>query len=273
MKESSIELFLEKLPYYSIRLAFAILLFVIGFWLVNFIKRIIRKRMIKREVDPSIREFVIPIIDFLLKLMVILTAIATVGIEVTSFSAVLVGLAAGVGLSLQGSLSNFAGGLLIIFFKPFKVDDYIEAMSNSGTVQSISILYTTIITDNQQIVVLPNSSLLNGPIKNYSVMPTRRLDLKIGISFNEDLNKTLELMRNMLKNEPLILKDKPITVEVQEFTDSKINLVIRAFTRREDYWNVYYKMHKLAFETLAGNDIALTPTPSKMLVSEKDNKK
>lgn len=267
--EERFEWLFEKLMQFGLKLLVAILLFLGGMWLASKLKNLIRRRMIKRQVDPSIREFLIPILDVLFKIMVLLTAVAAVGIEVTSFSAIILGLAAGVGMSLQGSLANFAGGLLIIFFKPFKIDDYIEALGNSGTVKSISILYTTLITDNQQMVVVPNSILLNNPIKNYSVMPTRRLDIKIGISFNENLEKTIEVLKKMLENEPEILKDKPITVEVQEFTESRINLAVRGFTKREVFWDTYYKLHKQTFETLKGHDISLTPTPSKMIVSDK----
>src|SRR5690606_19053220 len=127
----------------------------------------------------------IPILDIVFKILVILTAINTVGVQITSFAAIMAGLAAGIGLSLQGSWSNFAGGILIILYKPFKVGDYIEALGHGGTVESISILYTTIVTPNQQVVVLPNSSLLNSPIMNYSVMPNRRLDIKVGISYRD----------------------------------------------------------------------------------------
>lgn len=254
---------------FAVNLGFALLIIAIGFWLSSRVRKILRNRMIKREVDPSFREFVLPIVDFVFKLFVVVTAIGTVGIKVTSFAAILAGLAAGVGLSLQGSLSNFAGGLLIIFFKPFKVGDFIEAQSQSGTVRSISILYTTLVTVQQQMVVLPNAALLNGPIKNYSVLPIRRLDIKIGLSYGEDLNRALSLLREMFEQEPKILKAKEITVEVDEFTDTRIKLALYAFTKSEDYWETYYKLHKRAIELLTAQDISITPTPAKMIVEDK----
>ncbi|HUH35755.1 MAG TPA: mechanosensitive ion channel domain-containing protein [Moheibacter sp.] len=261
---------LPDLLKFAVNVGVALLIFIVGFWLGYQLKNVIRKRMVRREVDPTIREFVLPIFDFLFKLLVIVTAIGALGIKVTSFAAILAGLAAGIGLSLQGSLSNFAGGLLIILFKPFKVGDYIEALSHSGTVNAISILYTTITTDHQQTVVLPNSSLLNNPIKNYSILPTRRMDIKIGVSYNEDLDKTILILRQMLEQEALVLKDKPITVEVLELTDYRINLAVRAFIKRENYWSVYFKMHKKTIEILRENNIVATPSPSKMIVSEKE---
>lgn len=266
MNTEKFEWLIEELIRYGIKFGIAILIIAFGFWIGNRLKNIIRNRMIKREVDPSIREFVLPIIDVIFKVLIILTAINTVGIQVTSFAAIMAGLAAGVGLSLQGSLSNFAGGLLIILFKPFKVGDYIEALSNSGSVESISILYTTIVTDGQQVVVLPNSALLNNPIKNYSIKDTRRLDIKIGLSYNEDLKKAQEILKDMLKNEPAVLQNKPIIVEIIEFTDTKINLAVRAFVKREDYWNTYFKLYKETKETLDKNGISISLPPAEMRI-------
>lgn len=269
MKESSIEWFIEKLPQFGIRVMFALLILTGGFWLASRLKVFFRNRMIKREVDPSIREFLLPIIDTILKILIILTAISTVGIEITSFSAIMLGLAAGVGMSLQGSLSNFAGGLLIIFFKPFKIGDYIEALSNSGTVESISILYTSLITDKQQLVILPNSSLLNNPIKNYSVLPNRMMDIKIGISYNENIKNAINLLENMLKEEPKILRDKPAKVDITELTDKQVILAVRAYTTREDYWNTLYKIQGEFIEIMQKYQIDMSQLPDKIVVPDK----
>lgn len=247
----------EDLIRIGIKMGLAILIIVVGFWIGSKLKGIIRKRMIARNVEPSIREFIIPILDVVFKILVLLTAINTVGIQITSFAAIMAGLAAGVGLSLQGSLSNFAGGLLIILFKPFKVGDYIEALGHGGTIEAISILYTTITTVNQQVVILPNSSLLNNPVMNYSIKPNRRLDIKIGISYSDDLEKAQKVLKEMLENEPLVLKEQPVTVEVLEFGDSSINLAVRAFTKREDYWDAYFKLYKKTKMILDDNGISI----------------
>lgn len=251
------EWLLDEAIKFGIQIFLALVILVVGFWLSSKIKNIIRKRMIKRNLDASIREFTLPIISILLKIMVILSAINAVGIQITSFAAILAGLAAGIGLSLQGSLSNFAGGLLIILFKPFKVGDYIEALGHGGTVEAISILYTTIITVNQQVVVLPNSSLLNNPIMNYSIKPNRRLDIKVGISYSDDFEKAQKILKEMLENEPVVLKDEPITVEVLEFADSSVNLAVRAFVKREDYWDAYFKLYKKTKMILDENGISI----------------
>lgn len=262
MEFEKFEWLLDELIRFGVKSAVAILIIAGGFWIANRLKKIIRNRMIKREVDASIREFVLPIIDVLFKLLVILTAISTVGIKVTSFAAIMAGLAAGIGLSLQGSLSNFAGGLLIILFKPFKVGDYIEALSHSGTVESISILYTTIVNDRQQVVTLPNSSVLNNPVVNYSVKDTRRLDLKISLSYNEDIEKAQSIIRQMLENAPAVLKDKNITVEIGELTDSRVNLIVRAFTKRQDYWDTHFKLMKEMKQLFDENGISISNPPT-----------
>lgn len=273
MELNKFEWLIEELVKYGIKIGIAILIIALGFWLSSKLKKIIRNRMIKREVDPSIREFVLPVIDVIFKILVILTAINTVGIQITSFAAILAGMAAGVGLSLQGSLSNFAGGLLIILFKPFKVGDYIEALNNSGSVESISILYTTIVTDGQQVVVLPNSALLNNPIKNYSIKDIRRLDIKVGISYNDDFEKAQTALKEMLEKQPEILKDKPITVEVLEFADSSVNLAVRAFVKREDYWEVYFKLYKLTKSVLDENGISIPYPQTEMRIIQNPSEK
>ncbi len=272
MELENFEWLIKELIRHGLKIGVAILIIVIGFWLASKLRRIIRDRMIKKGVDTSIREFILPVIGVLFKILVLLTAINTVGIQTTSFAAILAGLAAGVGLSLQGSLSNFAGGLLIILFKPFKIGDYIEALSNSGTVESISILYTTIVTDGQQVVILPNAQLLNNPVKNYSIKDTRRLDIKIGLSYNEDLKKAQEILKNLLNNEPKILKNKPIIVEIIEFTDSKINLAVRAFVKREDYWDTYFKLYKETKQKLDENGISISLPPSEMRLIQNEEK-
>lgn len=241
----------------AIQIGIALVILVIGFWITSKIKNVIRNRMIKRNLDASIREFTLPIISILLKLMVVLSAINAVGIQITSFAAILAGLAAGIGLSLQGSLSNFAGGLLIIVFKPFKVGDYIVSMNNGGTVESISILYTTLVTPENLVIILPNSTLLNNPVTNYSVKDTRRLDIKVGISYGDDVEKTQQILKEMLENEPLILKDQEIVVEVLNFGASSVDLAVRAFVKRTDYWDAYYKLHKKTKETLDDHGISI----------------
>lgn len=271
MDTTKFEWLIEELVRHGIKIGVAIIIIAFGFWLGSKLKKIIRNRMIKREVDASVREFILPVIDVLFKLLVLLTAVNTMGIKTTSFAAILAGLAAGVGLSLQGSLSNFAGGLLIILFKPFKVGNYIEALSNSGTVESISILYTTIVTDGQQVVVLPNAQLLNNPIKNYSIKDLRRLEIKVGISYNDDFEKAQSIITEMLKKDPAILQKEPITVEVLEFADSSIKLAVRAFVKREEYWDTYFRLYKETKRVLDNGGISIPYPQTEMRIVNNSN--
>lgn len=270
MNDEKIEWLIQKVIEYGIKIGVAILILAIGFWIASKLKGFIRRRMIRREVEPSIREFLLPIIGIVFKILVILTAVNTVGIQITSFAAILAGLAAGIGLSLQGSLSNFAGGLLIIFFKPFKVGDYIMALNNAGTVESISILYTTLITPENLVIILPNSTLLNNPVTNYSVKDTRRLEIKIGISYNDDVEKTLQILKEMLEKEPLVLNEEEITVEVLEFAASSVNLAVRAYVKRVDYWEAYFKLYKKTKQILDENEITIPFPQTEMRIIQPD---
>jgi small conductance mechanosensitive channel len=248
---------LEELIRVGMKMGIALLIIFAGFWLGSKLKNIIRNRMVARSVDPSIREFIIPILDVVFKILVILTAINTVGIQITSFAAIMAGMAAGVGLSLQGSLSNFAGGLLIILFKPFKVGDSIEALGNAGTVESISILYTTIVTDARQVVILPNSALLNNPVKNSSVKSVRKVQFYIGISYEESFVRVQELLLNALKSEPKILTDHPIQVEIMEFTEKFVKVVIRGYVKQGDSDEVFFNLTRKTKIILEENNVNL----------------
>lgn len=272
MSEEKIEWFIDLLIRQSVKVFVGILIIVVGFWLANRLKKIIRNRMVNRNVDASIREFILPVISVVFKIMVILSAVSTVGIKVTSFAAIMAGLAAGVGLSLQGSLSNFAGGLLIILFKPFKVGDYIVALEKGGTVESISILYTTLVTPDHVVITLPNSTLLNNPVTNYSIKDTRRLVIKVGISYSDDMEKAQQVLKDMLKEEPMILKDQEVVVEVLEFAETSINLAVWGFVKRDEYWKAYYKLYKKTKEKLDENDIKIPFPQSIMRILPTDDK-
>lgn len=264
---------IEEATKYGVKIIGALLILGIGFWLAGKLKNIIRKRMVKRGVEPSVREFLLPILDIVFKVLVILTAVSTVGVQMTSFAAILAGLAAGIGLSLQGSLSNFAGGLLIILFKPFKVGDTIEAMGKMGTVEAISILYTTLLTPKNNTVIVPNSSLLNNPIENFSLKTTRRVDVNVGIAYSADFDKTQKLLKEMLQNEPYVLQNEPTTVEVVAFGASSVDLTIRCFVKNDDYWDAYFKIYKETKAVLDKNNITIPFPQTEMRILNNDNPK
>lgn len=223
---------------YSPKLISAILLLFIGIWAIRFINTILRKIMIKREIEPTLIEFLSDIIFWGLRIVLFIAVISKLGIESSSFVAILGAAGLAVGLSLQGSLSNFAGGMLIILFKPFKLDDVIEAQGVSGTVKDIQIFVTQLITANNQVIYIPNGPLSNGTIINFSQEAIRRTDLNIGISYDTNIKDAKEIIMRVMNNNPKILTDPAASIFVNELTDSGIRLSIRAWAKKEDFWDV-----------------------------------
>lgn len=244
----------------------AILTLTIGFWISSKLKNLVEKRMIARNVDLSIRTFLIPIINIVLKIVIVIFVVDRLGLNASGFIAAIGGVGLAVGLALQGSLSNFAAGILIIIFKPFKVGDYIVSQGNEGTVESISILNTVLATAKGQIITLPNGSLFNNPITNYSTKEFRRLDVQIGISYDDDFDQAKEVILNVMKNEELVEQDQNMTVEILEFGDSSVNLAVRCMTKSENYWSVYWRMHRNVKYALDKNNISIPYPHTEMIV-------
>ena len=236
--EQYTESFIKVLIDYSPKLIAALLLLFIGIWVIRFINTIVRKIMVRREIEPTLIEFLSDIIFWGLRIVLFIAVISKLGIESSSFVAILGAAGLAVGLSLQGSLSNFAGGMLIILFKPFKLGDTIEAQGVAGTVTDIHIFVTQLLTSNNQAIFIPNGALSNGTIINYSQQPTRRTDLTIGISYESNIKEVKEIILKIMDNNPKILKNPKANVIVRELTDSGIKLAIRAWANNEDFWDV-----------------------------------
>lgn len=258
----------EKISSIGWSLMTAILVLTIGFWITGKLKNLIERRMIARDVDLSIRTFLMPIINIILKIMVIIPVISRLGLDASGFLAALGGMGLAVGLALQGSLSNFAGGLLIILFKPFKVGDYIVSQGNEGTVESISILNTVLVTAKGQVIVLPNANVFNNPITNYSIKEYRRLDVNIGIAYDDDFDFAKGVIQNVLKENPLIDDNMGSTVEILNFGDSSVNLAIRCQVKSEDYWVTYWKLHRDLKYALDKNNISIPYPHTEMIVNQ-----
>lgn len=223
---------------YSPKLIGALLLLFIGIWIIRIINNVSRKLMVRRGVEPTLIEFLSDIIFWGLRIVLFIAVISKLGIESSSFVAILGAAGLAVGLSLQGSLSNFAGGMLIIMFKPFKLGDTIEAQGVSGTVIDIQIFVTQLLTGNNQVIFVPNGALSNGTIINYSQQQNRRTDLTIGISYETNIKVAKSIISTILDNHPKILKHPEATVSVKELTDSGIKLAIRAWSKNEDFGDV-----------------------------------
>jgi len=223
---------------YAPKLVAALIMLFVGIWAIRVINRISRKIMFKREIEPTLIEFLSDIIYWGLRLVLFIAVISKLGIESSSFLTILGAAGLAIGLSLQGSLSNFAGGMLIILFKPFKLGDTIEAQGVSGTVIDIQIFVTQLLTANNQVIFVPNGALSNGTITNFSKQTTRRSDLTIGISYDTDIKQARDLIMSILKSNDKVLKNPTPIVSVRELTDSGIKLAIRAWSKNEHFGDV-----------------------------------
>jgi len=232
--------FLDKVLSYLPSVLAALLILIIGFWIIKLIVGRIRKVMEKREVDPGLRGFASNIIGIGLKIILFIIVITKLGVETTSFAAILAAAGLAVGLALQGSLANFAGGVLIILLKPFKVGDFIEGQGESGTVTEITIFYTYLTTLGNQRVVIPNGQLSNNKVTNYSYEPTRRDAITVGISYDSDIKKAREVLLNIVNSDERTLKDPAPAVVVGGLGDNSVDLSLRFWAKQDDFWGLHF---------------------------------
>ncbi|HET8866218.1 MAG TPA: mechanosensitive ion channel domain-containing protein [Gracilimonas sp.] len=244
------------------KLLAAIATLVIGLWIVKFVVKGVKKALNKSSVDNALAVFLQSLVSILLKVMVYITALSMLGIQMTSFIAVLGAAGLAIGLAMQGSLSNFAGGVLILFFKPFKVGDFIERGSESGTVERIDILYTFLVTPNNQEIVIPNGQLANAAVTNYSAKEIRRAVFPVGIGYTSDMKKAREIMLRVLKEDERVLKEPEPVVVLTNLGDSSLDLSARAWTKTEDYWAFFWDNLEKIKEELDKEDIEI-PFPQR----------
>jgi len=228
----------------------AILIYIIGSWVIKKLVKIVRKGMTAQEYDKSLQRFLLSLVKWALTIFLIITVISTLGVETTSFAALIAAAGLAIGLALQGSLSNFAGGVLIIIFKPYKIGDLIEAQGVLGAVKEIEIFTTKLVTPDNKLAIVPNGAMANGNIINYTEEGKMRVDTTVGIGYDEDIKKAKEVLMEVLTSNPKVLQDPAPSVNVSELADSSVNFAVRPFCRPEDYWDVY-------FATMEGCKLAL----------------
>ncbi|MCL4142089.1 UNVERIFIED_CONTAM: hypothetical protein GTU68_046684 [Idotea baltica] len=236
---------------YALKFLGAIVVLIFGFILVRIITNAINNLMTKQKnIDESLQSFFKSLLNIGLKLMVILSALSVAGIQVTSFVAILGAAGLAIGLALQGSLSNFAAGVMILLFKPFKLGDVIEAKGFTGTVKDIQLFQTILRPLDNRTVVIPNSSLYNGPIVNFSTEKTRKLNLTYGIAYGDDADKAKEVILQMFKEDERVLNepDEPF-VAILSLGDSSVNFTARAWVKGSDFWPVTFDMNKKVYQT------------------------
>lgn len=223
---------------YGAKLLLAIVVLLIGLALIKRILKVLRKSLVKRDVDPSLTPFLTSIIGALLKVMLVISIASMVGVEMTSFIAILGAAGLAIGLALQGSLANFAGGVLILILKPFKVGDFIEGAGHSGSVREIQVFYTFLTTPTGQEIIIPNAQLSNNSVTNYSFNSTRRLDMTFGIGYGDDIDKAKQIISTLANAEKRFLDEQGISIFVEALADSSVNIRLRAWINNSDYWDV-----------------------------------
>ncbi len=233
------------------RFLYALIALMIGLWAIRIFSRITENSLQKARVEVSLQKFIISLIRVGLKILLLISVASMLGIATTSFIAVLGAAGLAVGLALQGSLANFAGGVLILLIKPFKVGDVIEAQGYIGKVDQIQIFNTILKTFDNKTVFIPNAVLSNGNITNFSLEATRRVDMTFGVGYNDDIKKARQILTELVNADERILKEPPPSVVVVELAESSVNFAVRVWVKSGDYWNVFTDFQekvKLAFD-------------------------
>lgn len=251
--DQAIDLILSYAP--DVAAAIAVLL--IGLWAIKIGLRMMTKVMEQKNVDVSLRSFLTSLVGTGFRIMLILSVAGMLGVETTSFIAIIGAAGLAVGLALQGTLANFAGGVLILLFKPYKVGDLISAQGHTGWVQEIQIFVTTLKTPDSKIIIIPNGAISNGDITNLSVDGKIRVDLIIGISYDSDIKQAREVLLKVMNDHPLVMSDPAPFVGVWELADSAISLAVQPHCKAEDYWAVYFDIQEAGKEALDAANITI----------------
>lgn len=255
---------------YGMNLVGAILVLIIGLRVAKAITKSISRVLEKRGIDASLRPFLTGILGGLIKILVVLSALGVLGVEMTSFIAILGAAGLAVGLALSGTLQNFAGGVMILIFKPFKVGDFIDAQGHMGTVKEIQIINTILKTPDNKTIIIPNGGLSTSSMTNFSTEPTRRVDWTFGIGYGDSIEKAEETLNELIAADDRILKDPAPFVAVSALADSSVNFVVRAWVNGADYWGVHFDMNKKVYNKF--NEVGLNIPFPQMDVHVHNNK-
>lgn len=231
------------------KLLIALVILIIGRWIVKRLRRLICTIMEKRQVEASLFSFVKSLVSITLNFVLVITIISVLGIETSSFIALFASAGVAIGMALSGTLQNFAGGVMILLFKPFKVGDSIEAQGQSGKVKEIQIFNTLITTPDNKQIIIPNGGLSTGITKNYSKEPTRRVDWEFGIGYGDSYDKAKAVIDKLLASDERILKDPAWFIALTSLGESSVNIVVRAWVNAPDYWDVYFSLNEKVYKT------------------------
>ena len=248
MEFSNPDWWIEKMVEYGTSLLIAVGIIIIGFWLVKRVNKMLRNLFAKKDYDPSLETFLASSISIGLKILVIITALSQLGIEMTSFVALLGAAGLAIGMAFSGTLSNLAGGVMILFFKPYKVGDYIEAQGEEGHVQELRIFNTILLTLDHKTVIIPNGPMANGNLINYSTRSRRRVDFTVGIAYGDDYDTAKDTLLKFVKEDPRIIDEEANFIGLNELADSSVNLTLRVWCKTDDYWDVYFNMNERIYK-------------------------
>ncbi|MBD1398719.1 mechanosensitive ion channel [Pontibacter sp. JH31] len=251
---------------YGMRLVSAFITLLVGLWVINRLNRMVFNLMVKKDVDVSLRPFLKSVMAVVMRVLLIILVIAQLGVEMTSFIAILGSAGLAIGLALQGSLSNFAGGVLILTIKPFRVGDYIEAQGQAGTVNMINIFNTVVKTPDNKTIFIPNGPLANSVVVNYTIESTRRVELKFAISVNNDIGKVRQILNDLIAADERVLPEPAPVIVVTDFAEHSLTLSVRTWVNKENYWGFFWDMNERAKSAFEEQGIQM-PVPRREMVS------
>lgn len=256
---------------YAPKLALAIITLLIGLWIVKGISGLVRVSMEKSKVDPTLVPFLTSLVAWLLKVLLFISVASMIGIATTSFVAVLGAAGLAIGLALQGSLANFAGGVLVMIFKPYKVGDLIESQGHLGVVKEVQIFNTILVNPQSKRVIIPNGAVSNGSIVNYTAEGKIRVDLTAGVAYDADIDQTKAVLMDVLKANDKVLQDPAPFIGLSEMADSSVNFAVRPHCKPEHYWDVYFGVNEAVKRALDANAITI-PFPQRDVHIIQENK-
>ncbi len=232
---------------YGPRLIGAIVVLIIGFWIIKLLVKSLKKVLNKSKIDPTLVPFVLSLSSTLFKVLLIISVFGMVGIQMTSFIAILGAAGLAIGMALSGTLQNFAGGVMILIFKPFVVGDFIDAQGYSGTVKAIQVFNTILTTPDNKTIIIPNGSLSGSSMTNFTTEPKRRVDWTFGIAYGDDANKAKKVLKELADADSRILKDPEAFIAISELADSSVNFIMKAWVNSPDYWGVFFDMNESVY--------------------------
>jgi len=247
---------------YGPKLLLAIVVLIVGLWIVNRVVRVMGAGMERSNTEPTLARFLSSLVSIGLKALLLISVASMIGIETTSFIAILGAAGLAVGLALQGSLANFAGGVLVLLFKPFKVGDFVEAQGVAGSVSEIQIFNTIVRTGDNKTIIIPNGAISNGIITNYSAQDTRRVDFVFGIGYDDDIGQAKGTLERLFSQDERTLDDPAVLIVVSELADSSVNITVRAWVQASDYWGLYFDMLEKVKQTFDAEGISI-PYPQR----------